>query len=131
MEVHEQFDFLALLLVQHITCSRIERSGVALKRSVDTAHFHHALSAIDELEDIKSCASNRKQTDRGEYRETSADVVFDNEGFVTLLGRKGTQGTAFSIRNADDQFFGSRFADLLFELGLEQTECQCRLGCGT
>ena len=83
-EVDEDFDLLSVS-VQFITGSSIDSSRVFCKRNVCATCFFHVGSTGNQLLNVEPGNSNRQQTDRSQYRETSAYIIGDDECFVTFL----------------------------------------------
>ena len=129
--VHQHLNLLALLAIEVVTCSSILSGWILLQWRVDTAYLHHTFCTVDERLDIQSSTCDRQQSYRRQYREASADIIFDNISLVALLGSQGAQCATFSIGDTNDELLSSLFALLLFELGLQQTERQCWLSGST
>ena len=120
-EVDEDFDLLSVS-VQFITGSSIDSSRVFCKRNVCATCFFHVGSAGNQLLNVEPGNSNRQQTDRSQYRETSAYIIGDDECFVTFLVGSNTCCTFLGVCYSYDYLFCSFFAALVFALFLQQAE---------
>jgi lysyl-tRNA synthetase, class II len=77
--VNQDFNLLASLCIESVTCSCILSSDVLAERNVLATSLLHALSALYELLDVETCACDRQQTNWSENRETTTYVVRDDE----------------------------------------------------
>jgi len=125
-EVNEDFDLLAIS-VQLIAGSSIN-SRVFSKCNVRSAYFFHIGSTGNQFVNIKSGYCDRQQTNRSQYRETSAYVVRDDKCFISFFVSCNTGSTFFSVRHSNDYFLCSFFTALIFTLLFQQTESKSSFG---
>ena len=88
-------------------------------------------SAAHHCVDVDACNSDRKQSDCGKNGVTSADIVGNDECFVTHFVGELLEGSAALISCNENTGYGSLDAVLLLEKLTEDTERNSRLGSRT
>ena len=78
--------------------------------------------------DVEACNGDGQQTYRGEYGETAAYVIGDNERFVPFIVCSNACCAFLGICNGNDHLFGHLLAALVFALLFQQAEGQSRFG---
>ena len=121
MEVTEDLDLLTSLIEAVASCS-VECGGVLCKGDGLIDKCLHLASTADELTDIEASYGDGKQTDGGQYREATTDVVGDDEGLIALLVCEGTQGATRLVCDGDDALASFFASYLLFEERLEDAK---------
>ena len=127
VEVHEDLDLLTAL-IEGVTHSCILASRVLCVRYFDVRGFLHILCSLHQRFDVATCYCDRQQTYRRENRETSTDIIGDDESLVTLFGREAAERTFRTVGNGYDTFACFLFAHLFLQHGLQETESKSGLG---
>ena len=121
MEVAEDLDLLACLIEAVASCS-VECGGVLCEGDGLIDKCLHFASTTNELTDIEASYGDGEQTDGGQYREASTDVVGDDEGLIALLVCESAQGATRLVGDGDDALASFFASYLLFEECLEDAE---------
>ena len=87
--------------------------------------------ALHQFIDICSADCDRQKSYCGENRETSSDIIRNNESLITFLGCQFLQCSSCLVRCRIDTLCSLCLAVFLLQHLLEDTECDCRLGCRT
>ena len=114
VEVAEDLDLLACMIEAVASCS-VECGGVLCKGDGLIDKCLHLASTTNELTDIEACYGDGEQTDGGQYREATTDVVGDDEGLIALLVCESAQGATRLVGDGDDALASFFASYLLFE----------------
>ena len=128
--VHHDLDFLTSA-IESVTDGSILGSDVLLEGNILTTSLLHLLSTLYQFHDIETGTGNGQQAHRGEHRETTANVIGNDETLVAFLIGTGAGSTSLGIGNGHDHLLGLLLTALILALLLQQTEGEGSLGGGT
>ena len=130
VEVYKDFNLLAVL-VEFIAGGCIDSCRVFSERNILSASLFHSCRACYQFFDVEACNGDGQQTYRGEYGETAAYVIGDNERFVSFIVCGNACCAFLGVCNGNDHLFGHLLAALVFALFFQQAEGQSRFGSGS
>ena len=112
---------------------RIPRSGIQGSRILLEWHDRsrspsHIACSTYQLFYIDPCGRERQQSDRSQYRVTTAHIVRNHESHVALLLSQSPQRTAFGVGHRNDPTCGFGLPVTLLDLLLDNPECHGRFG---
>ena len=81
--------------------------------------------------DINTRNCDGQKTYCGQYRETSANIIRNNEGLVPGIGRKLLKCATFAVGGYENTFSCAILTVLFFQKCAENAECNGRFGSGT
>ena len=128
--VHHDLDFLTSA-IESVTDGSILGSDILLERNILTTSLLHLLSTFYQFHDVESRTGNGQQAHRSEHRETTANVIGNDETLVSFLIGTGAGSTSLGVGNGHNHLLGLFLTTLVLALFLQQTEGEGGLSSST
>ena len=129
VEIGQDLDLLALA-IERLAGGGVAQGGVTVEGHVGADGALHLDGATDEGADVDAGHGDGQQPDGREDGVSSADVVRDDVGLVSLAVSQRAEGAPGTVGHGHDALLSGRGADVLLEQAAEDAESDGRLGRG-